>query len=163
MPQKKYATFFIGESLFGIDILLVREIIHNIEITPVDLAHESIRGLINLRGQLVTIFDLATLIEAGKTELNESTCSIVLKTQSEIPIDTEFQAFRDTIGEDMCGFIVDRIGDIVTADTTQFEAPPASISGVRREAIEHVIKFENELIVILNMVKLFLFVKQPSQ
>jgi len=162
MEQNKYATFYIGEALFGIDILLVREINRNIDITPVDLAHESIRGLINLRGQLVTIFDLGTLIGLGKTEITESTCSIVLKTRSEIHDPSVSESVREAIGDEMSGFIVDRIGDIVSAETTQFEAPPASVSGIQRESIDKVVKLKSELLVILNIATLFAMYKQNA-
>lgn len=162
MALNKYATFYIGEALFGIDILLVREINRNIEITPVDLAHESIRGLINLRGQLVTMFDLGILIGLGETTLSETSCSVVLKSRGEIADIPGFNAVKESLGDDICGFIVDKIGDIITADSSLSEAPPASVFGIRRDSIDHVIKLEDDLLVVLNIATLFLLSKQAA-
>jgi len=162
MALNKYATFYIGDALFGIDILLVREINRNIEITPVDLAHDSIRGLINLRGQLVTMFDLGILIGLGQTTLSEDTCSVVLKSRSEIADTANFREVKESLGDDICGFVVDKIGDIISADSTQSEAPPASVSGIRRDSIDHVIRLEEDLLVILNISTLFSLSKQTA-
>ena len=54
-----YTTFKVHDQLFGIEVLLVREINQQMDITYVQKAPEYIRGLINLRGQIVTIFDLS--------------------------------------------------------------------------------------------------------
>jgi purine-binding chemotaxis protein CheW len=162
MAQQKIASFFIGDALFGIDILLIREINRTIEITPVDLAHEAIRGLINLRGQLVTIFDLSILLGSGKTELSDTTCCIVLKTRSELADYLQAGLIHDTLSDDMTGFIVDKIGDIIAPDETMFEAPPASISGVNRQFIEKIVKLENELLVILKLSSILSLNKQQQ-
>lgn len=57
--MSQYATFNVGERLFGLDILGVREIIRVFNITSVPRSEAHIRGLINLRGQIVTILDLS--------------------------------------------------------------------------------------------------------
>lgn len=162
MALNKYATFYIGDALFGIDILLVREINRNIEITPVDLAHESIRGIINLRGQLVTMFDLGILIGLGATTVSDETCSVVLKSRGDIADTTDFKAVKEALGDDICGFVVDKIGDIISADSTQYEAPPASVSGIRRDSIDHVIRLDEDLLVILDISTLFSLSKQAA-
>jgi purine-binding chemotaxis protein CheW len=160
MAQQKFASFFIGDALLGIDILLIREINRSIEITPVDLAHEAIRGLINLRGQLVTIFDLGILLGTGKTELTDSSCCIVLKTRNELADFIAAGLIHDAPSDDMTGFVVDKVGDIISPDAATFEAPPASISGVSRQFIEKIAKLENELLVILKLSSILSINKQ---
>ena len=127
MPEKKFSSFYLGESLFGIDILLVREINRSVDITPVDLVSESILGLINLRGQLVTIFDLGTQLGLGKTDISKSSRCVVLKTTDEISGYQQSQQISDSTSEDMVGFMVDRIGDIITVDSQNIEPPPAQL------------------------------------
>lgn len=150
MAQKKYASFYIGDTLFGIDILLVREINRSIEITPVDLVTESIRGLINLRGQLVTIFDLGIQLGIRKTEQTGATRCIILKTNNEITNLPNAEELDDSTSDDFVGFLVDKIGDIVTTDTDSIESPPAHLSGVERKFIKGVFKLDKKLLIILN-------------
>ena len=49
MTERQFVTFYLGNDLFGVDILLVREINRNLDITPVDWAPAFVRGLLNLR------------------------------------------------------------------------------------------------------------------
>lgn len=151
MAQNKYASFYLGDDLFGIDILLVREINRNIEITPVDLAHNAICGLINLRGQMVTIFDLSILLGREKSTITGDTCCIILKTNSEIAEFIQDGAIKDSTSDDMTGFIVDRISDIVTPESLTYELPPASLSGIDRQCIDTIVKLESELMVVLKL------------
>ena len=65
MAQQQFVTFWIDQYLFGVNILNVREINSHTDATPVPLAHEAIRGLINLRGQIVTLLDLRYLLGLG--------------------------------------------------------------------------------------------------
>jgi purine-binding chemotaxis protein CheW len=154
MPEKKYSSFYLGESLFGIDILLVREINRTIDLTPVDLASESIRGLINLRGQLVTIFDLGIQLGKGKTSLSKKSRCMVLKTSSEISAYHHAGLLNDTSSDDMVGLLVDRIGDILSVDVNDIDNPPANVAGVERKFIHGIVKLETELLIILKVSEL---------
>lgn len=150
MAQKRFASFHIGDTLFGIDILLVREINRSIEITPVDLVANSIRGLINLRGQLVTIFDLGIQLGMKKTEISGTTRSIILKTNCEVANLVNTTELEDSTCDDVVGFLVDKIGDIITTDTDTIQPPPAHLTGIERKFIKGVYKLERELLIILN-------------
>lgn len=154
MAQQKFASFYIGDTLFGIDILLVREINRSIEITPVDLVTDSIRGLINLRGQLVTIFDLGIQLGMAKTEITESTRSVILKTNTEVVNLFNGMELEDSTSDDLVGFLVDKIGDIITTDTTSIQSPPAHLTGIQRKFIKGVYKLERELLIIFNCANL---------
>ena len=60
MATREYTTFFLDDQLFAVDILCVREINHSLEITPVQRSPHYIRGLSNLRGQVITVLISAT-------------------------------------------------------------------------------------------------------
>jgi purine-binding chemotaxis protein CheW len=154
MAQRKFASFYIGDTLFSIDIILVREINRSIEITPVDLVVDSIRGLINLRGQLVTIFDLGIQLGMEKTVITESTRSVILKTNSEVANLFNNTELEDSTSDDVVGFLVDKIGDIITTDTGSIQSPPAHLTGIQRKFIKGVYKLESELLIILNCANL---------
>ena len=56
--NRQYCTFYLGEQCYGLDVLNVQEIVRSQPLTRVPLAHPVVRGLINLRGQIVTAIDL---------------------------------------------------------------------------------------------------------
>ena len=131
MSSSQFVTFRIRESLFGLPILKVREINRLLDITPIHHAPVYVRGLMNLRGQTVTIFDLGIRLGIGPREITHETHNIILK-------------------EDVVGLIVDCIGDVEEVDDTALEAPPSNLQGIRKEFIEGVAKLKDELLVILS-------------
>ena len=70
MALKQFASFYLGDNLFGIDVRLIREINRNIDITVVDSAPEFVRGLLNLRGQIVTVIDAENAWNQGAGRKN---------------------------------------------------------------------------------------------
>jgi len=133
--MKQFVTFQIGDHLLGIDILRVREINRVLDITPVQHAQPYMRGLINLRGQIVTIFDLGVRLGLGPRKLTERSHNIILKP--------------DTVG-----LLADSIGDVVETREEDIEPPPANAGEIEGKFIEGVLKLETDLLVILSAGKL---------
>jgi purine-binding chemotaxis protein CheW len=135
MKTHQFITFRIDDFLAGIDILRVREINRLVDITPVPHAPAYIRGLINLRGQTVTVFDLGIRLGLAPRIITEKTHNIILK--------------RDAVG-----LLVDSIGDVVEAKSDEIMTPPANLGGIAREFIESVVSFEKELMIVLSSEKI---------
>lgn len=135
MGARQFVTFRINGHLLGIDVLMVREINRVLEITPVPQSPVYVRGLVNLRGQIVTVFDLGVRLGLGRREIGPETHNVILK-------------------RDMVGLMVDAIGDVVQADEDEAEPPPANVGGIESEFIESIIKLEHELLVVLSSEKL---------
>jgi len=133
--MKQFVTFQIGDHLLGIDILRVREINRVLDITPVQHCPPYMRGLINLRGQIVTIFDLGVRLGLGPRKLTERSHNIILKP--------------DTVG-----LLADSIGDVVETREEDIEPPPANAGEIEGKFIEGVLKLETDLLVILSAGKL---------
>ncbi len=133
--MKQFVTFQIGDHLLGIDILRVREINRVLDITPVQHSQPYMRGLINLRGQIVTIFDLGVRLGLGPRKLTERSHNIILKP--------------DTVG-----LLADSIGDVVETREEDIEPPPANAGEIEGKFIEGVLKLETDLLVILSAGKL---------
>ena len=133
-------TFHLCGSLLGIDVRLIKEINRNVEFTTVPDAEPHIHGLFNMRGQVVTLFNLArllTLEEEG--EQKKKTC-IILKA----PCDP-----------DQVGFFIDRPGDVIDVDMDECELPPANVGGMESEYIRHVVKLDGELLIVIEPNKIF--------
>ena len=127
----QFVTFKLGAQLFGIDLLRVREVNQVFEITPVQHARPYIRGLVNLRGQTVVIFDLGVRLGLKPAVMTEESHAIVLK-------------------DDRVGLLVDGIGDVVQAETTEIESSLAHRGGMEIPFSKGVIKLKEDLLVVLS-------------
>lgn len=124
--------------MFGIDVLKVQEIILPQEMTEVPLAAPAIRGLINLRGQVVTAIDLRRWLGFETVENGNAAMNVVIRADEEI-----------------LSFLVDDIGDVVEPDEHSFESPPETLRENIRELINGVYKLEGQLLLVMNAQKTF--------
>lgn len=152
MASKRFVTFMIDDQMYGIEVLLVREINHYLDLTPVQNAPEFVCGLINLRGQIVTVIDLGVRLGLPPRTLGKDSHNIVLKTNAELaPILARENRNDLVLTNDKVGFIVDAIRDVVEADTAEIESAPANMGTVEGHHISGVLKLDGELLVLLNM------------
>lgn len=149
MPVQQFATFVIDEHLFGINVLLVREVNPHTNFTPVDLAPDYVRGLMNLRGQIVTIIDPAVRLGIGKRDITPGSRCIVLKTAREIEEREDAADLVADVVNDNVGLLVDAIGDMVSADTRYIEPPPANIGDIDGRFMAGVYKLDDKLMIVL--------------
>lgn len=128
------ATFYVGNALCGMDILKVQEINKLMEMTKVPQAPEYMVGILNLRGQIVTIIDLGQKLGLGNVEISNESRNIIINAPGE-----------------HVGLLVTRISDVVMADPDKIEPAPANMSGVQGSFFTGVYKTENKLIGILDI------------
>lgn len=148
---RQFSSFYLGESMFGIDVLLVREINRNLDITPVDPSPDFVKGLMNLRGQIVTVTDLGVRLNLDKRERTKSTCCIVLKTEKELERIADEGLISESTSKDTVGLLVDKISDMISIDENEIEAPPANMNGVDGKYLGGVIKLERDLLATLKI------------
>jgi purine-binding chemotaxis protein CheW len=103
----------VGNIRCGIAITQIQEINKQIDMTPVHHAPAYIRGVINLRGQIVTVVDLRVKFGLPPLDLDEERCIVVVRWSGE-----------------SIGLLADRIQDIVVTDAADILDPPANIRGV---------------------------------
>ena len=130
------ASFFVGEALCGMDILKVQEINKLIEMTRVPQAPEYVLGILNLRGEIVTIIDLGKKLGLKSTEISDKTRNIIVNSKGE-----------------HIGLMVEKISDVVQAKFEKIEAPPANIGGVQGKYFTGVLKTKDRLVGILDVGK----------
>lgn len=133
-------TFHLCGNLLGINVTLIKEINRNIEYTSVPGSQSHIEGLFNMRGQVVTLYNLAKLLGFRDSGEQAKISCIILK----VPHDP-----------DQVGFFIDRPGDVIHIDRDEYELPPANIGGVEGEFIEGVVKLDEELLIIIQPDKVF--------
>ncbi len=147
----QFTTFYIGETLFGVNILQVKEINNQIKYTPVPDSSEYIKGLFNLRGQIITIFDLAKRLGRKDTEIKDKTRNLILKTGNETKLLENKIGVFDEIGADAVGFIIDKIGDVIEVNEEEIQAAPANVGDISKEFIRGVVELKDDLLIILNV------------
>lgn len=128
------ATFRLGELFLGIDISCIREITRVGEIAPVPDAPESVRGITNLRGEVVTVLDLRTILLLDRAEVTGRSRLIIVQYDDE-----------------HVGLLVDQVTDVVSVGPEIQEPLPANIEGVDARFFSTVFKFDHELLILLNV------------
>lgn len=132
--RQQYCTLRVGDLFLGIDVEQIQEVLRDTAITPVPLADPAIRGLINLRGQIVTAIDLRRRLGLADADPSAPTSTMVLGT-----------------AEEPLALVVDSVGDVVDVDGESFEPPPDTLKGEARRMIDGAHKLERELLLILNL------------
>lgn len=151
----QFVSFRLQRQLIGLEILLVREINRQMESTSVQLAPPHIIGLANLRGQIVTIFDLAERLGMAAGETAAECHNIVLKTNAELALVRAREGRDDLVScADPTGLRVDAIGDIVEVPASRVEPTPANLTGVDSRFLSGVVTLERELMLILDLQEL---------
>ena len=128
------ATFYVGEALCGMDILKIQEINKLLEMTKLPQAPEYVKGILNLRGEIVTVIDPGRKLDLSPTRLSDTSRNIIVNSEDEY-----------------VGLFVDRISDVERADWDKVEHAPANIGGIQGKFFEGVFKSKDHLIGILNV------------
>lgn len=149
--MSQYVTFRLSGQLMGMNILLVREINQLMESTYVHRAPEFIVGLINLRGQIVTIFNLVKRLGMEESA-EEQTHNIILKSNFEL-VSIRAREKRDDLfsTDEMVGLRVDEIGDVMEIDDDRIGPIPANIGHSDHRFLSGVVPLDDELLLILDV------------
>jgi purine-binding chemotaxis protein CheW len=129
----QFATFFVADLFFGVDVLHVQEVLRFQAMTPVPKAPRAIEGLINLRGQIVTAIDMRRRLGLPPRDGNKSPMNIVIRTS-----------------EGAVSLLVDEIGDVLEMDAATYERTPESLDAGARELIHGVYKLKDRLLLVLD-------------
>jgi len=150
---KQFVTFELNHQMLGIEILLVREINRQLESTRVELAPSYILGLANLRGQIVTIFDLCAQLGLSAVEpYRGESHNIVLKSNAELgPIRARAQRDDLVTSDEPVGLRVRAIGDITQVNSEEIEPVPANLGAMKGHLLAGVVPLKRSVLILLNV------------
>jgi purine-binding chemotaxis protein CheW len=134
----QYLTFLLGSEVFAVDILRIREIIEYGAITAVPTMPEFIRGVINLRGSVVPIVDLAARFGRKSTPVTRRTCMVIIEAGT----DAENQ---------MLGIVVDSVSAVVDIPGADIAPPPAFGARVRTDFVSGMGKVNGGFVIVLDL------------
>jgi len=150
--EKQFMTFYIGDGVYGINILGIREINFIRMFTPVPLAYDHIVGLLNLRGQIVTVWDMGIPLGYAKREMNEESSLLVMKTNQELS--SVARKHNIETHQSQVGLFVDRIGDVISCEESEIAPVPAHADAKVAKFLEGVIRQEDTLVGLINVPEL---------
>ena len=150
----QYLTFKMDDALYGINIYYVYEINYIDAYTAVPGARDTIHGFINLRGEIVTVFNLRRTLGLEDRPLAANAVNMTLKTEEEIaglPVSVRVPL----IGNDRAGFMTETVGDIITLDEDRVErTPPVDQQKYNIAFLSGVYQMEGEVLMILDIERL---------
>ena len=136
--QGKYMTFQVGTDYFGIELKYVNEIIQMQPVTPIPEVEHFIKGLINLRGKIIPVIDVADRFGKESFEYNDRTCVIVIGVRG-IEV----------------GLIIENIAEVVSIEEENILPPPTVGHGATQgKFIQGIGKIGEDVKLLLDPVKL---------
>ncbi|HYG13863.1 MAG TPA: chemotaxis protein CheW [Methylophilaceae bacterium] len=138
LQEQQYLTFMLGAEVFAINILKIKEIIEYGQLTEVPTMPRFIRGVINLRGAVVPVIDLAARFGKQPAEVSRKTCVVI--------IEVEHEAEQQVIG-----VMVDAVNEVLDIQPEQIEPAPSFGANIRYDFIQGMGKVDGKFVIILNV------------
>ena len=139
---RQYLTFRLGEEIFGLDVGKVREILDMTTITKIPRTPEFLRGVINLRGNVVPVVDMRLKFGLPPVEKTVDTCIVV----TEVTLEGETTVL---------GALVDSVQEVFDLEPKQIEPAPRIGTRLRTEFISGMGKRDGKFIMLLDVDKVF--------
>jgi purine-binding chemotaxis protein CheW len=128
----QYCTFEIGALLLAVEARCVQEVLRSQLVTPVPLAPDFVRGLMNLRGQIVLVVDLRARLGAESQEAPTKCLNVLIHTSAGL---VSMQA--------------DRIGDVIEVDDGCIDPVPETLQGRARDVLAGALRLPERLLLLL--------------
>ena len=138
--NSQFLTFTVGEEVFGLDIMMVREIKGWTEVTRLPNSPEFLRGVMNLRGVIIPIFDLRCRFGIGLTAAESKHVIIIIALEKR-----------------SIGILVDAVSDILTVGLGEVKAAPSmeNQSSIDEKYVSGLISVDQRMVILLDVERLF--------
>ncbi|GAA4116008.1 chemotaxis protein CheW [Nocardioides fonticola] len=131
--HRQFCTFWVDGLFFGLDVEYVQEVLRYQQMTVVPCAPESVFGLINLRGQIVTALDLRCRLGLPPREEGVLPMNVIVRSRGEV-----------------ISLLVDDIGEVIDADIEQLQAAPANLPGRVQDVVQGVMPMPGSILLALD-------------
>ncbi|PKM42224.1 MAG: chemotaxis protein CheW [Firmicutes bacterium HGW-Firmicutes-8] len=140
LDEKQFVVFGLARETYGIDINLVREIINMQELTAIPKSAEYIKGIINLRGRIIPVFDLAGKFMLESKPVAKSTRIVVVEVRGLT-----------------VGMIVDVVSEVLMIPAEVIEQPTEMmVTSISEQFVKGIAKYSDRLVIILNLEKVLI-------
>jgi purine-binding chemotaxis protein CheW len=135
---QQYLTFVLGRETFALNILNIKEIIEYGQLTEVPKMPAFIRGVINLRGAVVPVIDMAARFDKPTAQITRKTCIVIIEV-------------AHAEGTQVLGVMVDAVNEVVDIEAGDIEPPPSFGANILADFIEGMGKIDGRFVIILNV------------
>ncbi len=132
--SQKFLTFILEDEEYGIEILKVREIIGMMPITPVPQSQHTLKGVINLRGKIIPVFDLRLIFGMGEKDYDSETCIIIV----------------DVAGR-LAGIVVDTVSEVMDVRDDDIETSSGLEAGFNSQFIMGISKVNDKIRILVDI------------
>lgn len=136
--QNQYLTFMLGKETFAVGILCIKEILEYEAPTDVPMMPTFVRGIVNLRGAVVPVIDLAVRFGRSATATTKKTCIVIIETDT-------------ADGSQVFGVVVDAVNEVLEIPDSDIESAPSFGTTVRTDFIQGMGKVRDRFVIILNV------------
>ena len=133
----QWVTFHLGDEIYGIDVLQVQEVLRITEISPVPGSPDYVLGIINLRGNVVTVIDARNRFGLPPKEIDDASRIIVV------------DAFEKVVG-----LLVDNVSEVAYVPNSQIEVAPNVGTEDGNKCVSGVSNRDGELLIMVDLAKL---------
>jgi len=135
-----YLAFMLGTEIFAIDILRIREIIEYNAPTPVPMMPPSLQGVINVRGAVVPVIDLAVRFGWQPTGVGRRTCIVIVEIQHQG-------------AQHVLGLVVDKVNAVTEIRNEDIDNPPSFGARINADFITGMARIDNQFVIVLNIAR----------
>jgi purine-binding chemotaxis protein CheW len=136
-PVTQFVTFILMDEVYGINVMQVQEVLRVTEIAPVPGAPSYVLGIVNLRGNVVTVIDTRKRFGLASTELDDSSRIIVIESERQV-----------------VGILVDAVAEVVELRENEIDAAPNVGTEESSRYIQGVATQEDRLLILVDLNKL---------
>jgi purine-binding chemotaxis protein CheW len=136
LSHQHFLTFLLRDECFGISISSVKEIIEYDNVTPIPLMPDFVKGVLNLRGDVVPVIDLSIRFNKSATEISKRTCIVILEILFEEQIVT-------------IGAVVDSVSEVIEINMDNIEPAPTFGARIRAQFILGVANVGEQFVILL--------------
>jgi purine-binding chemotaxis protein CheW len=136
-PVLQWVTFRLDNETYGINVMQVQEVLRYTEIAPVPGAPPYVLGIINLRGNVVTVIDTRLRFGLSETETNDQTRIVIIETENQV-----------------VGILVDAVAEVVYLRQSEIETTPNVGNEETAKFIQGVCHKNEELLILVDLEKM---------
>ena len=130
----QWGTFRLGEEIYGIDVMRIREVLRFTEITPVPGAPYYVLGIINLRGNVVTVIDTRTRFSLQRAEVDNNSRIVIVEVDKQV-----------------VGMLVDSVDEVTYIKSSEIEKAPNVGNEETAKFITGVCNKNDELLILIDL------------
>ncbi len=145
---EQYLFFISGDDMYGIDSSVVLEMVEYPGITKVPMVQPYVRGVTNVRGNIISVIDLKGRFGFGESEIAERTSLVIVKKKIQRVGSEEEESFES---EEMMAIVVDRVHEVGYISDKDIKSVPAFGTKIPTKYIKNMAMYKNEYVALLNI------------